>query len=248
MGHTNIGKLNQADGTRGIRPLRSWSSSEQSAPRDAGNARRFSVGGSSSVSRKAHTPRSLPTWAEEEEVEMQQAAQAVRAQRLAASSSSSSGSSGARRRISIPSMVGSPLSFTQSFLASRSSMYAKHPPSSQLRAAHIDWDSLSMDEAGWPAWPLPAMRAHAGGPHILPPALHKYPLPVAPAQPLRLRGAPRAAWDYACLHHPLLTSFAVASPNRLPVRWRWCLLSVVAALFVCVAVGLPAALAVLMAI
>ncbi|KAJ2596747.1 hypothetical protein H4R99_004790, partial [Coemansia sp. RSA 1722] len=53
--------------------------------------------------------------------------------------------------ISIPSMIGSPLSFTQSFLASRTSMYGRQPPSSQIRAAHIDWDSLSaMDEAG--AW------------------------------------------------------------------------------------------------
>ncbi|KAJ2636079.1 hypothetical protein GGF40_003226 [Coemansia sp. RSA 1286] len=53
--------------------------------------------------------------------------------------------------ISIPSMIGSPLSFTQSFLASRTSMYGRQPPSSQIRAAHIDWDSLSaMEEAG--AW------------------------------------------------------------------------------------------------
>ncbi|KAJ2375521.1 hypothetical protein GGI05_007133 [Coemansia sp. RSA 2603] len=44
-------------------------------------------------------------------------------------------------------MIGSPLSFTQSFLASRTSMYGKQPPSSQMRAAHIDWDSLSMMEA-----------------------------------------------------------------------------------------------------
>ncbi|KAJ2033447.1 hypothetical protein H4S04_009311, partial [Coemansia sp. S16] len=52
--------------------------------------------------------------------------------------------------ISIPSMIGSPLSFTQSFLASRSSMYGRQPPSSQIRAAHIDWDSLSMmEEAAW---------------------------------------------------------------------------------------------------
>ncbi|KAJ1643606.1 hypothetical protein J3B02_001951 [Coemansia erecta] len=53
--------------------------------------------------------------------------------------------------ISIPSMIGSPLSFTQSFLASRTSMYGRQPPSSQIRAAHIDWDSLSaMEEAA--AW------------------------------------------------------------------------------------------------
>ncbi|KAJ2836469.1 hypothetical protein FBU31_001366, partial [Coemansia sp. 'formosensis'] len=78
-----------------------------------------------------------------------------------ASSSSSSGppstqhtasAGGSHRRlrtpysISIPSMIGSPLSFTQSFLASRSSMYGRQPPSSQIRAAHIDWDSLSMME------------------------------------------------------------------------------------------------------
>ncbi|KAJ1721423.1 hypothetical protein LPJ53_004053 [Coemansia erecta] len=80
---------------------------------------------------------------------------------MTSSSSSSSapsvkqatGSSGNHKRlrtpysISIPSMIGSPLSFTQSFLASRTSMYGKQPPSSQIRAAHIDWDSLSMMEA-----------------------------------------------------------------------------------------------------
>ncbi|KAJ2777683.1 hypothetical protein H4R18_005020, partial [Coemansia javaensis] len=72
------------------------------------------------------------------------------------SSGSSSSHSAKHKRlrtpysISIPSLVGSPLSFTQSFLASRTSMYAKHPPSSQIRAAHIDWDSLSMlEEVGW---------------------------------------------------------------------------------------------------
>ncbi|KAJ1796751.1 hypothetical protein LPJ59_003558, partial [Coemansia sp. RSA 2399] len=50
--------------------------------------------------------------------------------------------------ISIPSIIGSPLSFTQPFLAaaSRTSMYGRQPPSSQIRAAHIDWDSLSMAE------------------------------------------------------------------------------------------------------
>ncbi|KAJ1940684.1 hypothetical protein GGF37_003872, partial [Kickxella alabastrina] len=48
--------------------------------------------------------------------------------------------------ISIPSMIGSPLSFTQPFLASRTSIYGGQPPSSQIRAAHIDWDSLSMVE------------------------------------------------------------------------------------------------------
>ncbi|KAJ2435005.1 hypothetical protein GGF42_009129, partial [Coemansia sp. RSA 2424] len=59
--------------------------------------------------------------------------------------------------ISIPSMIGSPLSFTQSFLASRSSMYGRQPPSSQIRAAHIDWDSLSMMEEAAAAW------GHGGG-------------------------------------------------------------------------------------
>ncbi|KAJ2518992.1 hypothetical protein GGI11_002704 [Coemansia sp. RSA 2049] len=50
--------------------------------------------------------------------------------------------------ISIPSIIGSPLSFTQPFLAtaSRTSMFGRQPPSSQIRAAHIDWDSLSMAE------------------------------------------------------------------------------------------------------
>ncbi|KAJ2663340.1 hypothetical protein IWW48_001442 [Coemansia sp. RSA 1200] len=50
--------------------------------------------------------------------------------------------------ISIPSIIGSPLSFTQPFLAtaSQTSMFGRQPPSSQIRAAHIDWDSLSMAE------------------------------------------------------------------------------------------------------
>ncbi|KAJ1814671.1 hypothetical protein LPJ56_004788, partial [Coemansia sp. RSA 2599] len=54
--------------------------------------------------------------------------------------------------ISIPSMIGSPLSFTQSFLASRTSMYGRQPPSSQIRAAHIDWDSLSAMEEVAASW------------------------------------------------------------------------------------------------
>ncbi|KAJ2544253.1 hypothetical protein GGH12_004584 [Coemansia sp. RSA 1822] len=193
------------------RPLRSWSSSEKSGPamedgdRAARDMRRFSVAGpaSSSGSRKSHTPRSLPTWAEEDDetpettgrgvpsgsAHMARLATAMHSMHVrnpshqpasrhahanvfvrramdAGSSSSSSGSvqhnthsnssssSGDSRHkrlrtpysISIPSMVGSPLSFTQSFLASRTSMYAKQPPSSQMRAAHIDWDSLSMME------------------------------------------------------------------------------------------------------
>ncbi|KAJ1958571.1 hypothetical protein GGI12_004696 [Dipsacomyces acuminosporus] len=77
--------------------------------------------------------------------------------------------------ISIPSRVGSPLSFTQPFLASRTSMYEK-PPSSQIRAAHIDWDGLMEERAAcnnansvngannancddWPMW-QPQQQSH----------------------------------------------------------------------------------------
>ncbi|KAJ2139989.1 hypothetical protein IW139_000251 [Coemansia sp. RSA 353] len=221
-GHGDTGSTGSVHSTKDImhgqteprmknnRPLRSWSSSEKSGPnmedsdRAARDMRRFSVAGpaSSSGSRKSHTPRSLPTWAEEDDempettsrgmpsssAHMARLATAMHSMHVrnpshqparhthanvfvrramdAGSSSSSSGSvqqnahsnssssSGDSRHkrlrtpysISIPSMVGSPLSFTQSFLASRTSMYAKQPPSSQMRAAHIDWDSLSMME------------------------------------------------------------------------------------------------------
>ncbi|KAJ1717953.1 hypothetical protein LPJ61_007012, partial [Coemansia biformis] len=64
----------------GIRPLRSWSSSENRAPtiedsedREVRDVRRFSVAGPASSagstggSRKSHAQRSLHTWAEEED-------------------------------------------------------------------------------------------------------------------------------------------------------------------------------------
>ncbi|KAJ2713251.1 hypothetical protein H4R19_002343 [Coemansia spiralis] len=374
-----------------IRPLRSWSSSEKRAPMDDAEGggqrdlRRFSVAGpassagSTSGSRKSHTPRSLHTWAEEDD-EMPDgarlASQAGRAMaaRVAAvhgshshasghqsrltpkqvggsvsasssgsmylkrvggdglvgfpdggsSSSSSSGSAKHKRlrtpySISIPSLVGSPLSFTQSFLASRTSMYAKHPPSSQIRAAHIDWDSFSMmeDMAAWGArgtayqpglhrtpmlGPAPAgsgmsvfqqqylhhvygrtpLAAHPS--QLAPPLQHPSrqpshpaaaaaaahpglhhgpPLPAGTRLPAAVHAAEldeayaamaladewdkQATWDYVCLHHPLLASFTVASAARLSVRWRWCLLCIVAASAVCVLVGTPVALTILLA-
>ncbi|KAJ2348883.1 hypothetical protein GGF43_004493, partial [Coemansia sp. RSA 2618] len=201
--------------------------------------------------------------------------------------------------ISIPSMVGSPLSFTQSFLASRTSMYAKHPPSSQMRAAHIDWDSLSMmDElSSWsanraelPMWAakngprphvlagsgmslLPHQYVHVPGQapyagHVAQPSYPHWPPPhsAAPVPPHMQMGSypahaallngtgaaaaagwdPQAVWDYACHHHPLLASFSVASAMRLSERWRWVLLCIVAVATLCVLVGIPIALAVLL--
>ncbi|KAJ2742242.1 hypothetical protein GGI20_004622 [Coemansia sp. BCRC 34301] len=244
--------------------------------------------------------------------------------------------------ISIPSMIGSPLSFTQSFLASRSSMYGRQPPSSQIRAAHIDWDSLSMMEeaaAAWghggnrgdlPVWQqgmgLPIDFACGGGGGVPPKGLPNFQRAHAPAgtmgegMPQHLQhmyqqqqlhyyhlqqqqmlqqqqrqqqavrnsfvsdsmhahmaaaaavtsgggGLPgslgdvcasmaqvavarewerQMAWDYACHHHPLLASFSVASPLKLSAAWRWALLGVLAIATMCVLIGTPAALAVLL--
>ncbi|KAJ2783343.1 hypothetical protein GGI18_003528, partial [Coemansia linderi] len=104
--------------------------------------------------------------------------------------------------ISIPSMIGSPLSFTQSFLASRSSMYGRQPPSSQIRAAHIDWDSLSMMEEAWggvnrgdlPVWHgmgLPIDVACGGGiaakPNLLQLNFQRAHLPAGEAIPQHLQ-------------------------------------------------------------
>ncbi|KAJ2468412.1 hypothetical protein GGI02_003704 [Coemansia sp. RSA 2322] len=272
------------------------------------------------------------------------------------------GGTGSHRRlrtpysISIPSMIGSPLSFTQSFLASRSSMYGRQPPSSQIRAAHIDWDSLSMmEEAAWganradlPAWqqgmPLPIdfvcgagiaakpagalgqpqvafqrpiqpagatcdaaphhlqqiyqQQQHLQYPHASPHYQHllqqlqqqqqrRHPhqaglLPQQAARTSCVSGALHAhmtaavtgsgglpgslgdacvgmaqlavaeewerqmAWDYACHHHPLLASFSVASPLKLSAAWRWMLLVVLVVSTLCVLVGTPAALTILL--
>ncbi|KAJ2763337.1 hypothetical protein IWQ56_004858, partial [Coemansia nantahalensis] len=57
----------------------------------------------------------------------------------------------------------------------------------------------------------------------------------------------QAAWDYVCLHHPLLASFSVASGSRLPVCWRWCLLCLVVASAAGVLLGTPVALTILLA-
>ncbi|KAJ1841980.1 hypothetical protein LPJ70_004007, partial [Coemansia sp. RSA 2708] len=351
---------------KNTRPLRSWSSSEKSASdmevadQSLHGARRFSVAApaSSSGSRKSHTPRSLPTWAEEEDessqdpsrrhkqgaahpVHLGSGANAVHnmhvhnpngnyASRHAhvyvrrampdmygladGSSSSSNGppsmqqsnghsgsssSSDSRHQrlrtpysISIPSMVGSPLSFTQSFLASRTSMYAKRPPSSQMRAARIDWDNVSMmDElSSWSSnraellWQGKGPRAHmvSGSglsllphqymPHMPgtftgqahPQAMHPRQAqfaapPAAPAPEPEVHAAmlsdsdapadawgSQAAWDYACYHHPLLASFSVASGLQLSSRWRWGLLCVLTVSTLCVLIGTPVALAVLL--
>ncbi|KAI9505288.1 hypothetical protein GGI25_003618 [Coemansia spiralis] len=237
--------------------------------------------------------------------------------------------------ISIPSMIGSPLSFTQPFLAaSRTSIYGRQPPSSQIRAAHIDWDSQSMAEEAWngnrnadlPLWQGMAIdpssfskngrgvagvhkaAANAPGafcgqpyfPHAQLPAHLQYARQhlliqqqkqerestgnhrqqdQQPSQPQQLGdlfpdllqpnmaelhsgGVHPAAmaqlaalcelekqmsWDYTCQHHPMLASFAVASPLKLSSRWRWGLLCVVVASTLCVFVGTPVALIVLLA-
>ncbi|KAI8323872.1 hypothetical protein GQ54DRAFT_296455 [Martensiomyces pterosporus] len=272
--------------------------------------------------------------------------------------------------ISIPSRIGSPLSFTQSFLASRSSMYGRHPPSSQIRAAHIDWDSLSMMEelAAWSsasggnrsdlsmwqqhqqpphgmALPFDAHHGGASGSggmstskfsrnhpyqrHYLPPQSHttqhyyhqpqqhlpphlppqpplaslqhqQHPFPAGPVHPLHMPGHggrhphhcaglpdPAAAtagmassgvnsapcnaaagsgggpdlaylsllrewerqltWDFACCHHPMLTSFSTASPHKLSASWRGALMAILALSAVCVVAGIPLALTVLLA-
>ncbi|KAJ2157133.1 hypothetical protein GGF46_004723 [Coemansia sp. RSA 552] len=289
---------------RGLRDIRRFSVAGPASSGSGGG------GGSSGGSRSLHT------WAEEDEgmagsvpaarANIQVARRALGDGAFTTLESGSSGSSsqhtgsssggGGRHRrlrtpysISIPSVVGSPLSFTQSFLASRTSMYGKHPPSSQMRAAHIDWDSVSaMDgpgsksRRGPPHAPRPHMPAvapglpyqylqglYAGqGPLAHPPPLHP-PLPqpaphahaphhvAGPAVPLLsddcipMQAAGdwgrQAAWDYACGHHPLLASFSVPLALRLSTSWRCTLLCVIAASVVCVVVGTPVALAVLLA-
>ncbi|KAJ2080689.1 hypothetical protein H4R24_002880 [Coemansia sp. RSA 988] len=297
----------------GMRVLRSWSSSEHSAGSDAEvrgarSERRSSVAGpmgsagSSAGSRTSHTPRSLHTWAEEDDEEGAGIAQ-IAVQTTQAGSTSSSGrstqhaatnSSGSSRHtrlrtpysLSIPSLVGSPQSFTQPFLASRTSVYARHPPSSQLRAAHIDWDRLSLDEiAAWSA-AKPALHAasrphvfarlpqqqhqqqqqqqHAQGPatrstHGMATLIPQHYAPLAAATSLGAGGpgagtgsaladewSRQAVWNYACRHHPLLASFSVPSALRLSVGWRWGLLCLIAAAVLCVLIGVPVALTVLL--
>ncbi|KAJ2805024.1 hypothetical protein H4R20_002263 [Coemansia guatemalensis] len=295
----------------GMRALRSWSSSEHSAGSDgearrAGSERRSSVAGpmgsagSSAGSRTSRTPRSLHTWAEEDDEEGAGIAQ-ITAQAAQAGSTSSSGrstqhaatnSSGSSRHtrlrtpysLSIPSLVGSPQSFTQPFLASRTSVYARHPPSSQLRAAHIDWDRLSLDEiAAWSAT-KPGLHAasrphvfarlpqqqqqqqqqHAQGQatrptHGMATTIPQHYVPLTTATSLGASGpgvssgaaltdewSRQAVWNYACRHHPLLASFSVPSALRLSVRWRWGLLCLIAAAALCVLIGVPVALTVLL--
>ncbi|PIA19714.1 hypothetical protein COEREDRAFT_13038 [Coemansia reversa NRRL 1564] len=295
----------------GMRILRSWSSSEHSAGSDGetrrvGSERRSSVAGpmgsagSLTGSRTSHTPRSLHTWAEEDDEEGAGIVQNV-AQATQAGSTSSSGrstqhaatnSSGSSRHtrlrtpysLSIPSLVGSPQSFTQPFLASRTSVYARHPPSSQLRAAHIDWDRLSLDEiAAWSA-AKPALHA-ASRPHVFarPPqqqqqqqqqhlqetamrpahgmatTIPQHYVPLAAATNLRAsrpeivsgpvltdEWSRQAVWNYACRHHPLLASFSAPSALHLSVRWRWGLLCLIATAALCVLIGTPIALTVLL--
>ncbi|KAJ1953111.1 hypothetical protein EC988_003181, partial [Linderina pennispora] len=282
---------------------------------------------------------------------------------------------GGQYSISIPSMISSPLSFNQPFLASRTSMYGKHPPSSQIRAAHIDWDSLSMMEelgwnapsssrADWQVWrgpvapsfaangstsghgkapkgsnpfmqqpqvaftqqlqlqhqqqqylhylqhmqhisqqphpthqqhqglqpqhqqsqthqqpqthqptqpPLPTMQppAHAQ-PQMAPqagPNGAQQPIPVpgghlfgdalgmagiaehgARSTPLSLLGerGQQLAWEYARQFHPILVSFSTASPHKLSVSWRWTLLFFLALSTLCVVVGVPVVLTILL--
>ncbi|KAJ1950609.1 hypothetical protein FBU59_000595 [Linderina macrospora] len=213
-------------------------------------------------------------------------------------------------------MIGSPLSFNQPFLASRTSMYGKHPPSSQIRAAHIDWDSLSMMEelgwnapsssrADWQGWRgpgAPGFAANGGGGghgkaaksgnpfmqqpqaaftqhpqqqylqylqhmHSIRPNGAQQPIPapgghlfgdalgmdsmaehVARPTPLSLLGerGQQLAWEYARQFHPILVSFSAASPHKLSVSWRWTLLFFLALSMLCVVVGVPVVLTILL--